>query len=326
MEAYTIHEAGIVQVRSPLPFPLRWVNSYLIPDRKGWTMLDPGLHTAQAEQHWREVLAQLKIEPSQIHLIVLTHHHPDHYGLAGYMQQLTGGAPVVMAERGQRQVTRMWGSEYVQTADELVGFFTSHGLVEELQPAMHTHLTEFVELVSPQPYISLIEAGQTLKLGDLEYEIFEANGHAYGHLCFYQPDSRRIFCGDHVMPHITPNVAFLPHLEANPLQSYLQSLAEIRTMDVELAYPGHREPFRNWAERIGQLLYHHDKRLEWFVEHLTEPQTAYQVCLALFGDRLSIHQLRFALSETLAHLIFLAEAGKIRVETKNERTFWEGLR
>ena len=308
---FTEREQGIIQVRSPLPFPLKWVNGYLISDSNGWVLIDPGLHTTESEQNWQETLAQLSIRPSDIHSIVLTHHHPDHYGLAGWMQQWTG-APVYMADNGYAQTQRMWGEGNAQNTSTLLDFYRLNGLPESLEEAMHTHVLEFVALVSPQPIVSSLQPGQTIYLGDEPYEVLEGSGHAYGHLLFYQKHEGRMFCGDHVMPHISPNVSYLPGVDENPLQSYLTSLAQLQSLPVRLAYPGHRDPFINWSERISQLLSHHAQRLDWFVERLSERMTAFDCCRALFGDRLSIHQLRFALSETLAHLIFLEKERKIK--------------
>ncbi|KAF6614237.1 MBL fold metallo-hydrolase, partial [Paenibacillus sp. EKM208P] len=59
-------------------------------------------------------------------------------------------------------------------------------------------------------------------------------------------------------------------------------------------------------ERTQALLAHHEERLEKF-QQLIQPEgsTAYELCIAMFGGKLGIHQLRFAMSETLAHLVEL---------------------
>ncbi len=302
-------------MRVPLPFPLRWVNGYLLPDARGWVLMDPGLHTEDSIRVWREVFAALAVQPGDVHSIVLTHHHPDHYGLAGWMQQWTG-APVYMADKGRMQAARLWGTDYREFSAQLLDLFRCHGLPAELQPSMEAHLHEFVSLVAPQPEVQRIAPGQTVYFTDEPYEVLEGNGHAFGHLLFLQKEKRRILCGDHVMPHISPNVSYLPQADENPLASYLDSLRTLQSLPVERAFPGHREPFQNWSERIGQLLHHHEQRLGWFCEFLSERRNAYEACKALFGERLSIHQLRFALSETVAHLIFLKNERKIEVHAE----------
>src|SRR5690242_10362131 len=102
------HSAAITQVKVPLPFPLRWVNSYLVRGSEGYTVIDPGLHTPEAEELWLAVLQERGIAFEHVEQIVLTHHHPDHYGMAGWFQERTG-APVLLSETGQRQVQLLWG-------------------------------------------------------------------------------------------------------------------------------------------------------------------------------------------------------------------------
>lgn len=320
IEPWMERESGVIQVRVPLPFPLRWMNGYLIRDNNGWVLIDPGLHTLEAERHWQQTFAHFSIEPKMVHSIVLTHHHPDHYGLAGWMQELYE-APVYMAERGHRQTQLLWGEQYQQTSQQLLDFYMTHGFPQERATAMLDHLHEFVDYVTPQPQVQYLNPGDSIQLGNQMYKILETSGHAYGHLCFYQQDDERMFCGDHVMPHISPNVSYFPSIDEDPLHSFLSSLEELKTLPVKVAYPGHRDPFSNWTERINQLLHHHQQRLQWFLIFLTEPRTAWQCCQSLFGDRLSIHQLRFALSETLAHLIFLEKQGKIKREGFQIQTF-----
>jgi glyoxylase-like metal-dependent hydrolase (beta-lactamase superfamily II) len=303
-----VHSDTIIQVKVPLPFPLRWVNSYLVRGTAGVTLIDPGLHTPEAEELWLAVLKERGIAFEHIEQIVLTHHHPDHYGMAGWFQERTG-APVLLSETGWRQVQLLWGEEQPMSA-LLLELFALHGLDAAGLEAMTKHMDSFVALVSPQPQVTLLREGP-VRLGDRVYEAIETPGHAAGHLCFYDAEAEEIFCGDHVLPQISPNVSFLPQVEANPLGAYLSSLREIGRLPVKLAYPGHREPWSAFSERAAELVVHHQERLALMVSHLRSPLTAYELCRATFGDRLSTHQLRFALSETIAHVILLESEGRI---------------
>lgn len=309
MQVVTQHESGILQVKVPLPFPLRWVNAYLIKGSGGYTMIDPGLHTAESEATWNKVLQEQGIEYGDIMRIVLTHHHPDHYGLAGWMQERTG-APVSMSRAAHRQTQLLWGTGTPMT-QSLTALFRKHGMDDENCDAMVAHMDGFLPQVSPQPQVTYIEEGDIVRLGDDEYRAIHTPGHAYGHLCLYREEERRIFCGDHVLPQISPNVSLMPGVEDDPLAAFLASLREVAALAVDRAFPGHREPFARFAERAKELEAHHAERLETMLERLrAAPQSAYAVCRSVFGDRLTIHQLRFALAETLAHLIYLEGAGR----------------
>ncbi|MCZ8519137.1 MULTISPECIES: MBL fold metallo-hydrolase [Paenibacillus] len=311
----TSHD-GVLQVKVPLPFPLRWVNAYLVPGASGWTLIDPGLRTQAAETLWETVLAERGIAWGEIERIVLTHHHPDHYGLAGWFQERTG-APVFLSETGLAQARLLWGVDQPMTG-MLMALFRRHGLPEELEEPMREHMDGFVPSVSPQPEVTVIRAGEPFRLGDELYETMETPGHAAGHLVFYRRESGTMFCGDHVLPQISPNVSYLPGgIDENPLASYLASLEQISRYEVRIAFPGHREPFAQVSRRAQELIAHHGDRLHTMRGLLGTGDTAYGVCRAAFGNRLTLHQLRFALAETLAHLIWLREAGQLEETERN---------
>ncbi|MEC0225512.1 MBL fold metallo-hydrolase [Paenibacillus alba] len=309
MNIVTEHTEEITQVKVPLPFPLRWVNAYLIRGDNGYTVIDPGLHTPDAEALWLQVLQERGIGFEHVEQIVLTHHHPDHYGMAGWFQERTG-APVLLSETGYTQVQLLWGAEQPMST-LLLKLFARHGFPQDGLDEMTKHMVSFVEMVSPQPQVTLLREGP-VRLGNRVYEAIETPGHAAGHLVFYDGEAEVIFCGDHVLPQISPNVSFLPQVEENPLGAYLSSLQEIGRLPVKMAYPGHREPWPLFSARAAELVRHHHERLALMEGQLSASLSAYDVCRATFGDRLSIHQMRFALSETIAHLILLEAEGRIR--------------
>ncbi len=299
-------EQGWLQVKVPLPFSLKWVNSYLIPEKNGYTMIDPGLRTDEAIAVWEQVLKQYGISWSAITSIIVTHQHPDHYGLAGYVQERSG-APVYMSSRSHSYALRLWGvnSDYASGLHQL---FRAYGMPVELLKAIEDNLATFVDRVSPQPKVTYIEVGEKLQLGGMSWELIETQGHAYGQLCFYQPDRAWMICGDQVLPHITPNVSVVPGEEPDPLHDFLTSLEHLKSYHVQLAFPGHRDPFTLFEERIHELQQHHERRLQRMIDMLAEePRNAFDLCEALFGNRLRLnpHNLRFAMSETLAHLFYL---------------------
>jgi glyoxylase-like metal-dependent hydrolase (beta-lactamase superfamily II) len=304
---------NVARIKVPLPFPLQWVNSYAIRGKQGITVIDPGLHTQAAIAVWEESFECLGFAARDIERIVLTHYHPDHYGLAGWMQQLSG-ADVWLSRKGHEQAQRLWGAGQPLTA-EIVAQFRRAGMPEELLVQVKQHLDDFVPLVSPQPVVQELKPGGRFRLGDEEYETIEAGGHAIGQICFYRESSGVMVCGDQVLPKISPNISLIPGAEADPLGVFLDSLKQLGSYKVARAYPGHRDPFADFAGRISELLAHHEERLKRMLEPLRLPLTAYELCRRIFGDRLSVHQLRFALAETLAHVEHLRLTGKVARET-----------
>lgn len=298
----------IHQVRVPVPYPLQYVNAYLIAGDQGWTVVDPGIHTPDAIGLWEEIWRQLGGGYRNVERIVLTHHHPDHYGLAGYVQERSG-APVFLSERGLQQADQMWGADSTYAA-EMRQLFLRHGMDQATADTMLPHMAGFVELVSPRPEVAVLHPGDRLRLGNREYETIETGGHAAGHFSFYQRESGEIFCGDAVLPRISPNISYMPQVEEDPLGEFIAGLRLLGQYSVSQAYPGHRDSFPAFSKRCEELVVHHEKRLNQMLAHVSEgPCTAYDCCTRLFGTRLTVHQLRFAMSETLAHLIHLEKKG-----------------
>lgn len=302
---FNVYIENIIQARIPLPFPLRWVNAYIVKEKHSrYTIIDPGIHTEAAKEAWHQILAENRIQMEQIDTIVLTHHHPDHFGLCGWLQTQSG-AEVYMTQPGWQQAKQLW-TEGTPASDKLLRLFREHGMPISLLEEMETHLRGFIPMVTPFPEnVRFIELGGIFNLAGRKWRVVHAPGHAFGHVMFYEPSKQLLFCGDHVLPKISPNISFIPDHDDDPLHSYLCSLAELRNWPVQLAFPGHRDPFANFGERVSALLEHHDIRLQQMRQILQKPMSTYELCRKLFGDHLTTHQLRFAMAETIAHVRYM---------------------
>lgn len=149
-------------------------------------------------------------------------------------------------------------------------------------------------------------------MGGREWQLIITGGHAPGHVSLYHADSGLMICGDAVLPQISPNVSLLPGSDPQPLQTFIQGLRELGSYPVSMAFPGHREPFAGFAHRVSSLLAHHEERLDTAAALLTSgPLSGFAVCEFLFRSRVTtVHQMRFAMSETLAHLAELVRRGR----------------
>lgn len=314
-------EEHIYRIKVPVPFPLRWINSYVVREQNGWTVIDPGLRTEQALEVWAGFFNLLEISIGDVTQIILTHHHPDHIGLAGWMQEQCG-APVMLHPAGWQQASDLWGTGRPKMDQLLLKTFAEHGLPSARVDSMKQHLGSFIPQVHPLPEVTSLLAGDTVWFGGRQYEAISTPGHAQGHISLYDKLRGNLFCGDHVLPRITPNVSYLPGVDDNPLATYLDSLQNMLHVDVNMAFPGHRDPFTTYHTRIKEILDHHAQRLGELHVWIQKPQTAYELCERMFGSRLSIHQLRFALAETLAHLIYLQHAGQATQQPAGDLIRW----
>ncbi|MFC4600446.1 MBL fold metallo-hydrolase [Cohnella hongkongensis] len=321
---------GWLQVKVPLPYSLKWVNAYLLPEGdSGWTLIDPGLRLDETIAFWEETADSGNVAWDRIVNIVVTHHHPDHYGMAGWFQKRTG-APVWMSPVALASANRLWG-EGETFSEELTEAFVRHGLVGELEADMRAHLAGFRDKVSPRPEeVRLLSPGETFVMGDVRWEVLGGEGHAPGHLLFYDRESGRLLGGDQVLPDISPNIGWMPGGDPDPLLSFLDSLRRLRPLEVSRVYPGHRDPYVRFRERIDELLDHHERRMRKMAELIGAAEvTAFGLCELLFGARLrsNTHNLRFALAETIAHLVRMeAEGQAVRFEREDAAgspvTYW----
>ncbi len=307
----------IYQVQLPLPFALRIVNCYLLRGNDGWTLLDTGLNTAEAQEIWLTVLEALQIQFSDFEKIVLTHTHPDHYGMAGWFEERTA-VPVYLSPREKKAALEVWQTNDRWDSDALA-FYRSCGLPNEMSEKVlqETHNTRRRTMPHPQQMVE-IPVGSEIKLGDRIFQAISAPGHSDGQLIFYDPNDKLLLCGDHVLMKITPNISLWPLGDPDPLGQYIQSLHQLVQLKVAIALPGHRAIIDNWQGRIDELLKHHEVRLKGMKTAVTAGSTVYEISQRVFKfERLGIHEKRFAVSETLAHLDYLTRQNHLQQVTKN---------
>ncbi|MBK8048946.1 MAG: MBL fold metallo-hydrolase [Anaerolineales bacterium] len=314
----------LFQVRLPLPFALNHVNAYMLREPDGWTILDAGLHRPEICDLWEAAWQELGIAPSSVRRIVLTHMHPDHFGASGWLQQRTGAA-VFMSPREREVAMQTWIEDLTEERRAAVAEYERragvHGEVATIIERQQDYLRS---LTFPHPAELLILApGETVALGGRHFRTIHAPGHADGQILFYDEANRLMLCGDQVLQRITPNIGFWPSTEPDPLGRYLASLAELSALTVDVALPGHHGVIHNWAERLAQLQVHHANRLEAMEAAAGEGATALEVSYAVFNyDRFSMHEVRFAVAEALAHLEHLVVLGRLeRVEGAESRIY-----
>jgi glyoxylase-like metal-dependent hydrolase (beta-lactamase superfamily II) len=142
-------------------------------------------------------------------------------------------------------------------------------------------------------------------------------------MCLYEPNKKIFLAGDHILNDITPNIQLWSD-DRNPLKDYLASLDKVYKLDIKLVLPGHRGIFRNCGERIQELKYHHQKRLDEIISILEKgSQNAFQITSQMSWeimydswDLFPVTQKWFALGEAISHLKYLEE--KKIIERKME--------
>lgn len=302
----------VYQIRLPLPFRLDHVHSYLLRERNGWTVVDFGLRWPDAEATWREALTLLNVQPAAIHKLVLTHMHPDHFGMAGWFQSLSG-CPVLVSRITSDQIKQIWFS-HAWAPNKVTSWWDDCGVPDKVSRDAAERVEYLRDSTFPHPtHMTLLEPDSKIELGGRLFRPIHAPGHADGQLLFYSADERLIFSGDQVLMKITPNIGAWPTGAANPLQNYLDSLRSLRRLNIDSALPGHGGLIVDWCGRIDEIITHHDVRLNRTLQACEKSATVFDVAHFLFDmARLSPHEIRFAVAETRAHLEYLLQQGKLK--------------
>ncbi|HEX8361260.1 MAG TPA: MBL fold metallo-hydrolase [Longimicrobium sp.] len=298
---------GVHRISVPLPFPPREVAAWLLEGDEGHTLVDTGMDTPPARGALRHGAEHLGVTPRTLRHVVLTHAHIDHYGLAGPVRAWSG-ARVYMHEREEALIRAFvdgWPAEREGAAAE----FATLGVPPEVVPQLigatdriHAQYEDF----RPDELL----AGERGELpGGGGWEWILTSGHSPGHISVYHPERRLLIAGDHVLPRISPNVGADRYV-ADPLSEYLESLAGVRDLPVDLVLPSHGDPFAELAGRVDGILAHHDERNTQVVALLDRPRSAYDLSLRLFPD-LPPDTLLHGLRETLAHLAYLERTARV---------------
>ncbi len=305
---------NIFRIPVPVPFPMKYVYCYLFRETDGWSLVDAGFHYPDAVDAWEEVFRKLGVNRQHIHSIYVTHFHPDHFGLAGWMQQQTG-AKVWMSREDYAMAERVWKKRSDQ-ANQVGVVFRQHGVPDELAKQIEESMQKLSKHVMPLPSLTILENDEVI-LGQRRWKVIAVPGHSDGLINFYQPELKCLLVSDHVLERITPNISVWPGSHPNPLQQYFSSLHKVRHLDVAIALPAHGTVIGHLRERIDEIIKHHEKRLDYMKSLASDGKTAYEVAYAVFVHKpLTPHQWRFAIAETLAHLDYLASLDEL---VKEER-------
>lgn len=305
---------GVLWLRLALPFALNHVNIYLLEDGDGWAVIDAGIANSATRAVWEQLLAG-GLGGRRITRLIVTHYHPDHAGLAGWLLERCG-VELAMSRTEHATSHFMRNDPTAIGSDQHRAFYRRHGLGEAATEAVmgrgHAYLRMTTDL--PDRY-EVLAAGQTLRIGGRDFAVLTGGGHAPEQVMLLCRADRLFLPADQVLARISPNIsvhAYEP--DGDPLGDYLASLAALRATvpDDVLAAPTHNLPFYGLHQRIDELAAHHDQRCGLIVEACrTRPHSATDLLPVLFPRALDEHQTGFAFGEVVAHVQYLVRQGRL---------------
>jgi glyoxylase-like metal-dependent hydrolase (beta-lactamase superfamily II) len=306
---------GIMWLRMPLPFLLDHVNIYLIEDHGGWTIVDTGIATDVCKEVWNKVLSG-PFAGQRINRVIVTHYHPDHIGLAGWLCDRLE-AQLLVGQMSYLASSNISLSPGALEASVYRDFYLRNGTSKETADIVTTSGHAYLRMVStlPPTFIRLT-AGDLLPIGGRTFQLLSGEGHAPEQLMLYSDADDILLSADQVIEKITPNISvWALDPEGDPLGLYLRSVEQLirDVSDDVLVLSGHRLPFIGLHTRCKEIVNHHETRCELIaLAAAKQPHTVSELVPVLFRRRLDPHQLSFAFSETLAHVNYMIRRGSLR--------------
>jgi glyoxylase-like metal-dependent hydrolase (beta-lactamase superfamily II) len=316
---------GLWSVPVPIPNnPLRYVLVYVFETDRGLYLVDAGWNIEAAYQTLLAGLAHAGFAIGDVKGVMVTHIHPDHYGLAGRIREASGAWVALHPADARLIDSRYQHPEGL--LEQMAALLRRDGTPPEEVTSLQQASMPARPLVSPVPPDVLIEDGDKPEVPGWDLTAIWTPGHSPGHLCFYVPDHRLMLSGDHVLPRITPNISYHPQAGTNPLADFLASLEKVAAYDVEEVLPAHEYRFADLKGRVAGLTAHHQARFDEVVAAIRDGVTttwglAGRMTWSRPWDQIQGFMRRAAIGETLAHLHYLETIGVVREEV-GEPSHW----
>ncbi|MGH0032371.1 MAG: MBL fold metallo-hydrolase [Myxococcota bacterium] len=341
---------NVLRMELPIHLPgLGHVNCYAITDSEGAAVVDPGLPGPGTWKTLQERLGQAGLQASDVHTVVVTHSHPDHFGCAVRFAKESGAkivahrsfhfGPYAAADEPDVCVDELAlhhrhthgpddedddeGEipeslrEAVEEANRILLRARAEGTTpwggERPRPPLWTRLRWQAMRLLGGTFIPTIthpvEHGDVLMLAGREWFVVHTPGHTSDHFCLHDPQGRVMLAGDHVLPTITPHISGIAS-SPDPLASFFYSLDRVAEIKgVERVLPAHGHPFEDLPGRTEAIKRHHVERLDTVKEISKELGPA---TVQQFSQQLFKPRSwgSMAESETYAHLEHLRIAGQ----------------
>lgn len=313
----------------PLPLPLAYlgtVNAWLLPGEP-LALIDTGASNGEDLPALEEQLAEHGVSLEQIELILITHHHLDHSGLASAIQERSG------AKIAAHRATADWGAHYEKRAVEEQEFtralMAEHGVPEEVIDSSDDFFAMIESNGRPFTTDIVLSDGDRIAAGGRTLRVVFRPGHSSTDTLFVDEDSDDAYVGDHLLANITSGVELMPteasgNERRRGLMEYLGNLQKTRAMSLRRLYTGHGPTIEDHRALIDERIRFHSDRLERVRELVGAGHpTAFEVACHLWSDETAYSQPVLVTWEVLGHLDLLVNRGNVReqVDEAGRRRF-----
>ena len=308
--------AGIHRLAIPTPFQVGRINAYLIEDSP-LTLIDSGPNSAKALDELEQQLNARGHAVEDIELLVISHQHMDHFGLASILARRSGAE--VAAIEPLAGYLAAYGDETDLDDAFAEGIMLRHGIPSEVVTALRAVSAGFRAWGSAVEVSRPLADGSELVLGERTLRVLHRPGHSPSDTVFHDERRSTLLAADHLIAHISSNPLLARPLGREPdpdgprpqaLVTYMASLEKTRAMDLELVLPGHGRPITDHAALIDERFRMHERRAARIHRLIVEqPRTAHEIAQELWGN-VAVTQAYLTLSEVLGHVDLLLGDGR----------------
>lgn len=312
---------GVHQIKSPFPGGVfqGYTNIYVLEGSDGNIVIDSGWDSQECLWAFQEGLKAERLSLRDIKKVIVTHIHPDHYGLSAKIRQICGAQ--VAIHKADAVLINSRYKDFLDLLKKNEEMLRQNGVPEEELIHLKDASLWMNKYVTPELPEVMLEGGEVIDNGSFRLEVVWTPGHSPGHICLYEREKKFVLTGDHVLFDTTPHISFNPQSGPNPLKDYISSLKKLASLETRFALPGHGPMFNALNLRIERILQHHEQRKDAIVRCLRQgTKTAYQIAQEIpwmvdqggisFRD-LSFWDKRMAVTETIAHLKLLIEEDRV---------------
>ena len=305
---------GILWLRLPLPTALDHVNVYALDEGESWTIVDTGINSKRSRAIWDQTLSG-PLARKPVTRVLVTHHHPDHIGLAGWFQT-AHGAELLTTRTAWLFARMLTLDEQAVPPQETADFWRSAGMAPDiLAERLSERPFNFADMVAPLPLgFTRLKDEDRVTLGSRVWQVLFGNGHAPDHATLWSGDGEIVLGGDQLIPSISPNLGvYATEPQADPVADWLASCKRFQTVadPRQLVLPGHKLPFSGLPSRLDQLIENHTSALHRLEAHLQTPRTAVECFLPLFKREIVKSEYGLAMVEAMAHCLHLWHQGRV---------------
>ncbi len=319
--------AGIHLLRIPTPFAVGRVNCYLIDDEP-LTLVDTGPNSGKALDELQRQLDELGHPLESIELVVLTHQHLDHLGLAEIVSERSG------ADVAAIDVAVPFFENFADDAERddqyAAALMRAHGISDDVVVALRSVSRSFRGWGSHARITKPLHDGETLALRDRALQVQHRPGHSPSDTLFWDSDRRILIAADHLLAHISSNPLLSRPLDGSDerpkaLLTYMRSLERTRELPAEIVLTGHGDPVTNHRELIDERFAMHERRAEKIYALIAEqPRSAHEIAQSLWGN-VAVTQAFLTLSEVIGHIDLLIRDGRVAEVQDGELVRFEAV-